>query len=214
LRVFNSVVIDVDSTLCGLEGIDWLARRKSESTRSEVAGLTDRAMNGEITLDSVYGHRMKLVAPARGDIDALGAEYCNSIVPGAVDAIRQMREAGVDVHLLSGGLLPAIRQVARKAEIPDGNVHAVDVQFDDAGGYTSFDDASPLTRDLGKREIVTSLKLTRPILIVGDGSTDAEVRPVVDAYAAFTRFVRRDAAVAKADYVVSSFEEILSLVLK
>jgi D-3-phosphoglycerate dehydrogenase len=111
-------------------------------------------------------------------------------------------------------LLPAIRQVAKKAGIPDGNVHAVDVHFDDAGGYASFENASPLTRDLGKREIVTSLKLSRPILIVGDGSTDAEVRPVVDAYAAFTRFVRRDAAVAKADYVVSSFEEILSLVLK
>lgn len=214
MKVFNSVVIDVDSTLCGLEGIDWLARRKPDSVRDEIAGLTDRAMNGEITLDSVYGHRMKVVAPARSDVEALGAEYCKAIAPGAIEAIRRMREAGVDVHLLSGGLLPAIRIVAKKAGIPDGNVHAVDVQFDEAGGYASFDSASPLTTDFGKREIATSLKLERPSLMVGDGSTDAEVRPVVDAYAAFTRFVRRDAAVAKADYVVSSFEEILSLVLK
>ena len=90
----------------------------------------------------------------------------------------------------------------------------MDVHFDDAGSYASFDSTSPLTTQLGKRKVVASLKLNRPSLIVGDGSTDAEVRPVVDAYAAFTRFVRRDAAVAKADYVVSSFEEILSLVIK
>lgn len=211
---FSSVVIDVDSTLCGIEGIDWLARRKPEAVRAEVAGLTDKAMNGEITLDSVYAHRMKLVAPTRNDVDALGAEYENAIAPGAIEAIRRMREAGVDVHLLSGGLLPAIRQVAKKAGVSNGNVHAVDVLFDEAGGYASFESASPLTTDFGKREIVSALKLKRPSLMVGDGSTDAEVRPVVDAYAAFTRFVRRDAAVARADYVVSSFEEILSLVLK
>lgn len=211
---FNSVVIDVDSTLCGVEGIDWLASRKSAAVRTEVAALTERAMNGEIALDSVYGHRMKVVAPGRGDLEALGAEYEKAMVPGAKEAIRRMQAAGVDVHLLSGGLLPAIRRVARKAGVPDGNVHAVDVSFDDAGGYASFDEASPLTTQSGKREVVSSLKLKRPSLIVGDGATDAEARAAVDAFAVFTRFVRRDAAVAQADYVLSSFEEILLLVLQ
>lgn len=211
---FNSVVIDVDSTLCCVEGIDWLASRKSAAVRSEVAALTERAMNGEIALDSVYGHRMKVVAPGRGDLEALGAEYEKAMVPGAKEAIRCMQAAGVDVHLLSGGLLPAIRRVARKAGVPDGNVHAVDVSFDDAGGYASFDEASLLTTQSGKRDVVGSLKLERPSLLVGDGATDAEARPAVDAFAAFTRFVRRDAAVSHAEYVVSSFEEILSLVLQ
>lgn len=211
---FNSVVIDVDSTLCGVEGFDWLARRKSDAIKQEVAALTERAMNGEIALDSVYGRRITLVAPTRSDLEALGAEYIKAIVPGATNAIRRMQASGVDVHLLSGGLLPAIRHVAKKAGIPDGNVHAVDVSFDDGGGYASFDDASPLTRDGGKRDIVSKLNLKRPSLIVGDGSTDAEARPVMDAFAAFTRFVRREAAVAQADYVISSFEEILLLVIQ
>ena len=171
-------------------------------------------MNGEIALDSVYGHRLKLVAPNRKDIEDLGTEYSKQIVPDAVDAIHQMQSSGVDVHLLSGGLLPALRHVARNAGVPDGNLHAVDVSFDDAGGYASFDDSSPLATQSGKRDFVRSLKLPRPSLLVGDGATDAEARPAVDSFAAFTRFVRRDAAVSQADYVVSSFEEILSLVLQ
>lgn len=207
-------MIDVDSTLCGVEGIDWLAKRKSDAIGSEVAALTERAMNGGIPLDSVYARRVKLIAPGRSDLDALGAEYANRIVPGAAEVIRRMQSSGIDVHLLSGGLLPAIRLVAQKAGVPDGNVHAVGVGFDSAGGYASFDDASPLTTQTGKREVLSSLKLKRPSLIVGDGATDAEARPAVDAFAAFTRFVRRDAAVAQADYVVSSFEEILSLVIQ
>jgi phosphoserine phosphatase len=171
-------------------------------------------MNGEIALDSIYGRRMKLVAPGRGDLEALGAEYERAIAPGAIDAIRLMQSSGIDLHLLSGGLLPAVRIVAEKVGVSDANVHAVEVSFDEAGGYASFDEASPLAREGGKREIVSSLKLKRPSLIVGDGATDAEARPVVDAFAAFTGFLRREAAVSKADYVVSSFAEILSLVIQ
>jgi phosphoserine phosphatase len=171
-------------------------------------------MNGEIALDSIYGRRMKLVAPGRGDLEALGAEYERAIAPGATDAIRLIQSSGIDLHLLSGGLLPAVRIVAEKVGVSDANVHAVEVSFDEAGGYASFDEASPLAREGGKREIVSSLKLKRPSLIVGDGATDAEARPVVDAFAAFTGFLRREAAVSKADYVVSSFAEILSLVIQ
>lgn len=211
---FNSVVIDVDSTLCGIEGIDWLAGRKSAGVRDEVAALTERAMDGEIALDSVYGRRLSLVAPTKTDLDALGAEYERSLARGATDAIRRMQAAGIDVHLVSGGLLPAIRVVAKKAGVADVKVHAVDVKFDDGGAFASFDSSSPLTIQNGKRDVVGSLKLKRPVLMVGDGVTDAEVRPVVDAFAAFTGFVRRESAVAQADYVISSFEEILSLVLQ
>lgn len=211
---FNSVVIDVDSTLCGIEGIDWLAGTKSRSVRDEVAALTERAMNGDIALDSVYGRRLALVAPTRNDLEALGAEYEGAIAPGAKEAIQRMQEAGVDVHLVSGGLLPAIRRVGRKAGVKEANVHAVDVKFNDAGAFASFDSASPLTMQNGKRDIIGSLKLKSPTLMVGDGATDAEVRPVVNAFAAFTGFVSREAAVARADYVISRFEDILSLVVQ
>lgn len=211
---YSSVVIDVDSTLCSIEGIDWLAARKSAAVSSAVAALTASAMNGEIALDSVYAKRLELVAPTRSDIGALAAEYKRTLAPDAAAAIRRMLAADIEVHLVSGGLLPAIRPVANEAGVPDERLHAVDIRFDGDGGYVSFDSASPLARQGGKRELVGGLELKRPSLMVGDGATDAEVRPVVDGFAAFTGFARRDAAVTAANHVVSSFQELLSLVIQ
>ena len=51
------------------------------------------------------------------------------------------------------------------------------------------------------------------MLAVGDGMTDADIRPVVAAFAAFTGFVKRDAVVAAADHVLDSFDALARLVL-
>jgi len=212
LSAFNTLVLDVDSTLCGVEGIDWLAKRKGASIAKNVESLTARAMAGEIPLESVYGERLALVAPTRDDLAALGEEYVRALAPGAAGVIKSLLALGVSVHLISGGLHPAVSVAAERIGVPALHVHAVHLSFDDDGGYSAFDSISPLTTQSGKREVVSALAGPRPVLLVGDGMTDAEARPAVDAFAAFTGFVRRDPAVARADYVVSTFDEILELV--
>jgi phosphoserine phosphatase len=209
VRFFKTVILDVDSTLCGIEGIDWLAARRSPSVVADVTRLTSSAMNGEVSLETVYSRRLALVAPTREDIAALEMEYTRRIAPGALDAISAMKAAGVDVHLISGGLRPALTAVARSAGIDDDDdVHAVAITFSDDGSYSSFEKDSPLTKQFGKRDVIASLNLERPSLMVGDGITDAEVRPAVDAFAAFTGFAWRPTVVAQADYVVRSFDEL------
>jgi len=90
-------------------------------------------------------------------------------------------------------------------------LEAVDVDFDERGAYAGVV-TSPLTRGHpGKAEVVRALALPRPILAVGDGATDLAMRPEADAFAAFVGFVRRDAVVAKADYVVGSLREVAAL---
>ncbi|HEX7918943.1 MAG TPA: hypothetical protein VF454_06025, partial [Gemmatimonadales bacterium] len=58
---FRTVVLDVDSTLTGIEGIDWLAARRDPGTAAQIAALTGRAMNGEVPIESLYGRRLDLV---------------------------------------------------------------------------------------------------------------------------------------------------------
>ena len=58
---FCSVVLDVDSTLCALEGIDWLARQRGGEIATRIAAVTEQAMNGEIPLEAVYGRRLEIV---------------------------------------------------------------------------------------------------------------------------------------------------------
>ncbi len=210
---FATVILDVDSTLCGIEGIDWLAERRGAAIAKQVTELTERAMHGEIPLEDVYGARLKVVRPRRDEVDALGREYIETISPGAVEALALWRSRGVRVILLSSAIRHAILRLALHVGLGPEQAHAVDVRFDAIGAWGGFDSSSPLTRTTGKREIVATLELPRPILAVGDGSTDRAIREVVEGFAAYTGYVSRPAVVNGADYVVNSFDELTAIVL-
>jgi phosphoserine phosphatase len=210
---FASVILDVDSTLCGLEGIDWLAERQGGVIGSQVTELTDRAMRGEIPLDAVYGERLALVHPSRADVAALADAYSASLAPQAAYAILRLRAAGRRLVLVSGGIHEAILPMATRLGIPVRDVFAVSVRFGADGAYMDFDAASPLATATGKRAVAESLALPRRILAMGDGATDLAMRPAVDAFAAFTGFVRRENVVNSADIVLASFDQLVELVL-
>lgn len=210
---FHSVVIDVDSTLCGIEGIDWLAARREPRIATEIARLTERAMDGEVPLESLYGERLALVRPTAAEIAELSRAYIESLAPGAREAIARMRDARISLALVSGGIRQAIRPLARDLGFSDGSLHAVSVSFDAAGSCCGYDTSSPLATQGGKKTVVAALGLPRPTLAVGDGATDVAMREAADAFAAFTGFVRREPVVRSADHVVSSFRELTDLVL-
>jgi len=210
---YSSVVLDVDSTLCGIEGIDWLAARRGPQAGRRIAELTDRAMNGDLALDAVYGERLGAVRPSRGDLEALASAYEQALAPGAAAAIERMREAGRRIVLVSGGIRNAILPVARRLGIDDLDVHAVNVLVDNDGEYETYDAHSPMTTAEGKRSVVAALALPRRLVAVGDGATDLAIRPVADAFIPFTGYVRREPVVAGADAVVESFDQLVELVL-
>ena len=210
---FGSLVLDVDSTLCDVEGVDWLAKLRGEDVARQSANLTDRAMNGELPIEAVYAERMDLIRPTRDEVDALARVYVEKLAPGAATTIRAVMDAGVRVVLVSGGLRRAIAPVARSMGIGEADLNAVDVQWDPAGAYQDFDRRSPLTTQHGKVEVVKQLALPRPILAVGDGATDAAMRPAIDSFVAFTGFQRRALVVAAADREVASFADLGALML-
>lgn len=205
---FRAVLFDCDSTLADVEGIDELAREH----RAAVAELTARAMAGELPLEEVYARRLGLTRPGRAELEALASRYVAGIVPGAHEAVAGLQAGGVDVRIVSGGLRPAVLAVARALGVPERRVYAVDVMLDAAGRYAGFEADSPLARSGGKRELVERLAgLPRPVLLVGDGATDLEARPAVDAFACYTGVARREPIAAAADYVIADLREVLPL---
>jgi len=210
---FNTVVFDCDSTLSTIEGIDELAA----GHREEIARLTDAAMRGEVALEAVYGRRLALVRPGRDQLTALGRRYVETLVPDAAETLRALAAEGVEVRVLSGGLLPAVLAVARACGVPDHRVAAVDVRFDATGAYAGFDEGSPLARSGGKLAVLRAwgADMPRPAMLVGDGATDLEGRPAVDCFVAYAGVVARDAVVQGADAVVRtpSLAPVLALAL-
>ena len=208
---FRTVLLDCDSTLSAIEGIDELAAH----CRDAVAELTDAAMRGRIPLEDVYGRRLQLVRPTRAAVEQLGALYVERLVPDAREAIAALQAAGVDVRIISGGLLPAVRAVADAVGVAPNRVAAVDIRFDATGDYLGFDTGSPLAATGGKRLAVERWGINRPAVMVGDGSTDLEARPVVDLFVAFAGVVERPSVVNAADVVIraNSLAPLLPLIL-
>lgn len=205
---FRTVILDVDSTLSGIEGIEWLARQRGEEVFVRVNEVTERAMRGELEFDGVYAARLDAVRPTRDEIQALATAYIENIAPDALHIIARLIADGVRVMVVSGGMLDPVLSLAAHVGIVSGDVHAVPVFFDDNGEYAGYDSEHPCSRQLGKRTVISALELEHPVLIVGDGMTDAEARPVVDAFAAFTGAVRRETIVAMADFEVTSFFQL------
>lgn len=210
---FSSVVLDTDSTLSGIEGIDWLASLRGPVIERRIARLTEDAMQGVTTLESVYGERLKVVKPTFLEVTQLGQAYLQEMAPLARESLASLREAGIQLVIVSGGLRQALLPLARELGLEDETVHAVRVFFDERGNYAGFDERSVLTQQAGKRETVAQMTLKRPILAVGDGMTDMEIEPVADAFAVFTGFVRRESVVRRARYELQSFDQLKELVL-
>lgn len=198
--MYRTVIFDCDSTLSAIEGIDELAA----AHRPAVATLTEAAMRGEIPLEQVYERRLEIIRPRREQVEALGRRYVASVVPDGFEVLSVLRAANIEVRVISGGLLPAVLALTRMLEVPDAAVSAVDVYFSEDGSYAGFDAASPLARTGGKGELVKSWanSLGQPVMMVGDGVTDLEVRPYVQTFVAFAGFAEREKVVAAADVVI------------
>lgn len=215
----RTVVFDADSTLVGIEGIDWLAALRPPDVAERIARLTDEAMAGALPLERVYGERLAAVAPTEGELERLGAAYVAATAPGARDCVVALQRAGVRVLIVSGGLRVPLLALASHVGIVAEDVHGVDVFHGADGAYAGFDTASPLAQQRGKATLVASLEIShgvaRPIVVVGDGSTDAAIRSagVADAFIAFTGFVARESVVRTADFTCDSFQRVLALLL-
>ncbi|MDZ4843777.1 MAG: HAD-IB family phosphatase [Hyphomicrobium aestuarii] len=199
---FGAVAFDCDSTLSSVEGIDELARRSG--CFDEIEPLTAMAMDGRLTIDQVYGRRMDLVRPDRAALDWLAGLYIETVTTGAAETIMTLREAGVAVHVVSGGLRPAILPLAAHLGIAPHDVHAVDVSLGPDGNYLGYQTGSPLTRPDGKAAVCRELAARHgPVAMIGDGTTDVAARSGGAFVVGYGGVVARDAVRASADVFVT-----------
>lgn len=171
---FDIICFDCDSTLSKIEGIDELARRVGLG--DEMSELTNAAMNGIVPLEAVYEQRLSLIRPDQASIDWVADLYISEIVDGVQAVFSTLLAQGKEVHIISGGLRQAILPLAARLQLPESHVHAVDVYFNMDGSYKDYQQTSPLARNGGKADIVSTLKGERSLAVVGDGKTDMEAK--------------------------------------
>lgn len=197
---FRFVFFDVDSTLVTIEGIDVLS-----GNDPKIARLTEAAMNGEIPLDEVYGRRLELIRPTREAVEQLARDYLSSLVDGAEETVRILRDSGAIVHFVTAGIEQAVAPLAERLGVPARAVHAVRLEFAADGSYVGFDRRSFLTRAGGKELVVRDVRARThgKAAFVGDGVSDLEARPAVDLFVGFGGVHTRPRVKENADIFIS-----------
>lgn len=211
---FKTVVFDVDSTLADIEGIDWLAALRGPEIALESEQLTAQAMAGELPIEAVYTRRLERIRPTAAELLSLADAYQQAMQPGVRELVERLHAASVHVHLLSGGLRPSIMPLALHIGVPANRVHAVSLTQDTDGTFSLLDGDQPLATQRGKPLVVQQLQLRTPTVMIGDGSTDAAVRGVVDTFIAYTGVARREKVVAVADAEADSFDALYPLLFQ
>jgi len=191
---FDAIVLDCDSTLSAIEGIDELARASGPESLARVEALTHEAMDGEVPLEHVYGRRLDVLRPTRAAVLAIGRRYVETLTPNAAALCAALAFLEKPAYVVSGGLLPAVEHVATHLGVPAERVHAVPIHFDERGAYAGFDEHSPLARGGGKIDVIgTIAERHGRVAHVGDGTTDLEAHPVLARFVGFGGVVDRAA---------------------
>ncbi|HUS64197.1 MAG TPA: phosphoserine phosphatase SerB [Kofleriaceae bacterium] len=95
------VVFDMDSTLIEQEVIDEVAR--AVGCYEQVAGITARAMNGELDFAEAFGARVGLLKGARLDEVRERVAPTLALRPGAAELVRVLKKLGYRLAVISGG---------------------------------------------------------------------------------------------------------------
>ncbi len=212
-----TLVFDFDSTLVAFETLEALADLSLEgaadagAVRAEVARLTDAAMAGEVDFGEALRRRLALLPATREHVAALAERAVDRLTPSVRRNLDALRRLDGQVVIVSGGFREVIAPVAEALGVPARQVLCNDLVYDVEGQVTGVDDTNPLSRAGGKAEAIRALGLGRPVVMVGDGWTDAEVKQAgsADRFYAFTEIMRRARVVEAADAEAASLDEVL-----
>jgi hypothetical protein len=208
----ETVVLQVDATVSGIDGLTWLTARRDAECRARLAALQrDAVLRGWSGAELAQAH-LTLLRPRRAEINELGAAYVGSLVPGAAETVAALRRGGVTVILASDVAAEALFGVAAAFAMGPEELLAPHLRFDAIGAYVG----SAIPAGGLHHEVAAAPALAngaRPRWFVGTRQSALFSLRGTDAFIAFTGVVAREGR-SEALATVSSFSELGSLALR
>ena len=203
------LLLDCDSTLSAIEGVDELGRLRGPAVFKAVEDMTNAAMNGGTPMEEIFAKRLNMIKPTLAELQAIGTKYIATVEPTAVETLEKLRAAGWKIAIVSGGFTQAIMPLAKFLGV--ARVEAVVLKFNEDGTYAGFDETCPTSKSKGKNMIARRLRAdfkAQTVVMVGDGASDLEVKSDVDKVIGFGRYVVRPKVKAGADAFVMSLADL------
>jgi len=230
LRGCRTFVFDFDSTLIKYESLEVMLQEvmandpKCQEKLAQIEDLTKQGMNGEISFREGLEARLRIAEPTTKDIDNFVKKHCPAgFSPGAPELVRDLKAAGKEVLIISGGFKDLIVPFAKYLDISSNKVFAVEIEWDkDTGAVKKLDPNNNgflESKVEGSRRVqqnVDGLQTANgPIAAIGDGYTDYQLyaQGIADTFVAFTQFAKREKVTSVAPQCVGSMEELRAAVL-
>lgn len=205
MKHIQNIIFDVDSTLVTIEGLDFLAKIKNK--QHELEPLTRQAMNGELSMREAMRIKLHTLQPSYEDLRKMGDAYLRHIVPGAREIIHELHARGHIVWILTGNFQPAVGMLADYLGVPSKHVITNDICFDERGKFVSINLNHPLCNNHGKAKIIQEYgKKLHNAIMIGDGATDLDTKPMVKRFIGFGGVVYRSSIAQKADAYITTLD--------
>jgi D-3-phosphoglycerate dehydrogenase len=209
-------IIDFDSTLVTRESLDDLAELAlrdnpdRESICEQLQLLTVRGMTGEMPFDASLTARLALFSAHLDHVALLNDQLSTALSPSAARQADWFKANAERVYVVSGGFEEIIKPTVERLGILATNVYANRFLLDGDGNVVGYDPSRLTAQAGGKAAQVRELGLNRPVISIGDGSTDLEIRlrGEADEFWAFTETVTRPTVIERADRVLTSFLDL------
>ncbi|MDZ4755229.1 MAG: phosphoglycerate dehydrogenase [Phycisphaerae bacterium] len=213
-----TLIIDFDSTIVQVEGLDELARialadaPRRDAAIESIEAITRQGMDGTIGIDASLAQRLAVLRIERRHVDAVVKLLRSKISPSFRRNKNVIRRNADRIHVVSSGFRDYVLPICEELGIDPSHVHCNEFTWS-KDVATGFDRTKPLARPGGKAEVVRRLALDGPVIAVGDGATDCEIRDLGAAteFVAYCENVEREGVVQRADRVVRSLDEVLWL---
>ncbi len=214
---FHTLILDFDSTLVQVESLELLAQislatlPNRRERYQQIKALTEAAMEGKISFAEALEKRIQLLQAYAHHLPVLIDQLRQLYTPSLLRNLSQLLKPDWDVYVFSGGFIEFIVPVLHPLGFAPDRIFANRFVANAQGKIIGVDPSVPLAGDEGKVRLAQQLNLRAPILVVGDGYNDYELRKarIAQCFAAFVENVRRPPVVAVADWVVESFDHLM-----
>ena len=165
------LLADMDSTMIQQECIDELA--DMAGVGAHVAGITARAMNGELDFEAALLERVALLKGLDADVITQVLRERITFMPGGAALVATMKAQGGYAALVSGGFTSFTARVAEELGFDENRANTLLVE----GGKLTGDVGRPILGRQAKIEALEQISARlgideADVIAVGDGAND------------------------------------------
>jgi D-3-phosphoglycerate dehydrogenase / 2-oxoglutarate reductase len=212
-------IFDFDSTFTQVEALDILADivftgPTKNKKLEQIAHLTEKGMAGSISFSESLNERMRILSGTKKDINNLVRQLKSKISPSILRHKDFFKAYSNNIFIVSSGFKDFIDPVMADFNIPSNQVYANSFIWSSKNEITGFDSENVLSKDGGKPALIKKLSFPSPVVVIGDGYTDYEIRKegFADCFIAYTENVSRPSVVKNADFVANNFNDFLNFI--